>query len=221
MNHRIFLQHAIVAVIAILILWSIVNVATYAYIYHANWIVWTLGIAIGAANAISVYAFVIAGSNRQRWPAGVGIVLFGGASGVLQMLLYTHDGAPPAAAIPFGWIGPVAEGVLSWLHAALSELAPAAKTASQKVQRKTAKLQPEKLQEVAGSQVQKVQSEVQEIAIRPGALEALGMQENGMSIAEIAAQLRKSERTVSNYLKQAKGHKVAIHANGHTAEVQS
>jgi DNA-binding NarL/FixJ family response regulator len=62
---------------------------------------------------------------------------------------------------------------------------------------------------------------VQEIAIRPQAFEALGMQENGMTIAEIAEKLRKSERTVSNYLKTAKGQKVAIHSNGHTAEVAS
>lgn len=52
------------------------------------------------------------------------------------------------------------------------------------------------------------------IEIPPQATEALGMQDNGMTIAEIATQLRKSERTISNYLKQAKERRAIVHANG-------
>jgi hypothetical protein len=201
-NHRKILQATIIIVVAILIVWSIVNVSAYAYIYHASAIVVTLGIALGAANALSVYAFVIAQSSKVKWPAGVGIALFGGASGTLQMLLYLHDGAPLAAALTFGWIGPVAEAVLSWLHAALSEEESA-----------SAKAQPE--QESATQSATPTDQETQEDvtdSLPSVVLQAQAMKENGLTIEEIAAQLRKSKRSVNNYLAKAKalrnGHKV-------------
>ncbi len=121
MNHRSIIKGGIIAVIAIVILWSIVNISEYARHYHDSIIVWSLGAALGLANALSVYAFVISSSNRSRWPAGIGIALFGGMSAILQTLLYYTAGAPIEAALAFGCFGPVAEAVLSWLHAALSE----------------------------------------------------------------------------------------------------
>lgn len=121
MNHRSIIKAGIIAVIAIVILWSIVNISEYARHYHDSIIVWSLGAALGLANALSVYAFVIASSKQSRVPAGIGIGLFGGMSAVLQFLLYYSAGAPIEAALAFGCFGPVAEAVLSWLHAALSE----------------------------------------------------------------------------------------------------
>lgn len=194
MNHRTVIQWSIVAIIAILIMWSIVNLATYAHIYHASWSVWTLGIAIGAANAVSVYAFVIAHTKDERLPAGIGIALFGGASGILQMLLYLHEGAPLAAAIPFGWIGPVAEGVLSWLHAALSE------NAMQRPQNRTRKTAP-KVQSATAMQPQETAPQV---ALTANMIEAYNMQRNGMGRKEIAEAKGVSLRTVDNWLAKAK-----------------
>lgn len=208
MQHRKILQVTIIVVVAILIVWSIVNVAAYAYIYHANYIVATLGIAVGAANALSVYAYVVARTGKVKWPAGVGIALFGGASGLLQMLLYRHDAAPWAAAIAFGWIGPVAEAVLSWLHAALSEEESAIVQLPTVQPAKRAQRKPEvqSTPEIAPE----VQSESATPALSSHVLQAYAMQQNGMAIPEIAVQLQKSKRTISNYIAQAK----ALH-NGH------
>lgn len=220
-NHRKILQITIIIVVAILIVWSIVNVSAYAHIYHASAIVVTLGIALGAANALSVYAYVIAQTSKVKWPAGVGIALFGGASGTLQMLLYLHDNAPLAAAITFGWIGPVAEAVLSWLHAALSEeesasaTQPTEKDATQSARKvRKEKAQPE--QESATGQTQETQPKDVTDALPSVALQAQAMQANGMSIEEIATQLRKSKRSVNNYLAQAKALR-----NGHDVEANA
>lgn len=227
-NHRKILQATIIAVVAILIVWSIVNVSAYAYIYHPSVIVATLGIALGAANALSVYAFVIAKGAKVKWPAGVGIALFGGASGTLQMLLYLHDGAPLAAALTFGWIGPVAEAVLSWLHAALSEEESAAGQApaqiqgegvtqpARKVRKEKAQPEQESATQSAADQPEQAQPEQEDnasVALPSFALQAQAMKANGMSIEEIATQLRKSKRSVNNYLAQAK----AL-GNGHSLE---
>lgn len=220
-NHRRILQITIIVVVAILIIWSIVNVSAYAHIYHASAIVVTLGIALGAANALSVYAFVIAQTSKVKWPAGVGIALFGGASGTLQMLLYLHDSAPLAAAITFGWIGPVAEAVLSWLHAALSEEeSTAGQTQAQPIEkdatqpaRKVRKEKTQSNQESATGQPHETQTKDVTDALPSVALQAQAMQANGMSIDEIATQLRKSKRTVNNYLAQAKALR-----NGHDVE---
>lgn len=121
MNHRSVIKVLIVVVIGIVVAWSVVNISDYAHTFHASWVVWTMGAALGTANALSVYAFVMAKSAEVQRPAVIGIVLFGGMSGTLQTLLYLQVGAPLLAALAFGWFGPVAEGVLAWLHAALSD----------------------------------------------------------------------------------------------------
>jgi len=121
MNHRSIIKGTIIFVIGIVIIWSIFNISEYARRYHDSITVWSLGLALGLANALSVYAFVISSSNRSRTPAAIGIALFGGMSAILQWLLYLSAGAPMLAAVAFGCFGPVAEAVLSWLHAALSE----------------------------------------------------------------------------------------------------
>ncbi len=121
MNHRSVIKSLIVVVIGIVVAWSVVNISDYAHTFHASWIVWTMGAALGTANALSVYAFVMAKSVEVQRPAVIGIILFGGMSGTLQTLLYLQVGAPLLAALAFGWFGPVAEGVLAWLHAALSD----------------------------------------------------------------------------------------------------
>lgn len=115
-------------VISIVVVWSVINISDYAYTFHANWVVYSMGLALGTANALSVYAFVMAKTPEVKRPAVFGIVLFGGMSGVLQTLLYLQVGAPMLAAIAFGWFGPVAEGILAWLHAALSEEPASRKT---------------------------------------------------------------------------------------------
>ena len=121
MNHRSVIKSLIVAVIFIVVAWSVVNISDYAHTFHASWVVWTMGAALGAANALSVYAFVMAKTPEVKRPAVIGIILFGGMSGTLQTLLYLQVGAPLLAALAFGWFGPAAEGVLAWLHAALSD----------------------------------------------------------------------------------------------------
>ncbi len=121
MSHRSIIKFLIVVVISIVVVWSVINISDYAYTFHANWVVYSMGLALGTANALSVYAFVMAKTPEVKRPAVFGIVLFGGMSGVLQTLLYLQVGAPMLAAIAFGWFGPVAEGILAWLHAALSE----------------------------------------------------------------------------------------------------
>ena len=121
MTHRSIIKFLIICVISIVVAWSVVNISDYAHTFHASWVVWTMGAALGTANALSVYAFVMAKSAEVQRPAVIGIVLFGGMSGALQVLLYLQVGAPLLAAVAFGCFGPVAEGVLAWLHAALSE----------------------------------------------------------------------------------------------------
>jgi hypothetical protein len=120
-NHRQVIKFLIAAIILVVVGWSVVNVSDYAHTFHASWVVWTMGLALGTANALSVYSFVMAKTERVKTPSVVGIVLFGGMSGILQTLLYLQIGAPLLAALAFGWFGPVAEAVLAWLHAALSE----------------------------------------------------------------------------------------------------
>lgn len=120
-SHRSIIKFLIVVVIVVTVVWSVANVHDYAAHFHNGPMVWTLGLSVGMANAISVYSFVIARTRNVKVAAGVGIALFGIASGMLQMFLYVGNGAPWLAAIAFGWFGPVAEGVLSWLHASLSE----------------------------------------------------------------------------------------------------
>ena len=152
MNHRSIIKGAIVLVIGIVIIWSVVNISEYAAHFHASFVVWSLGLALGTANALSVYAFVISSSKGSRVPAGVGIILFGGMSGILQTLLYYMSGAPILAALAFGWFGPVAEAVLSWLHAALSEDAA-------KLEAEQAKEAEERRQREAERQQRKAQKE--------------------------------------------------------------
>lgn len=143
MDHRSIIKWAIVAVVSVVIVWSVVNISEYAHHYHDSWVVWSLGLALGCANALSVYALIIAKTAQVRWAAVTGIILFGGMSGALQMLLYMALGAPLLASIAFGWFGPVAEAVLSWMHAALSEEAQPRKSA------KTAQKQSAKPAQVA------------------------------------------------------------------------
>lgn len=121
MSHRTVIKFLIVVVIMIVVAWSVVNISDYAHTFHASWVVWTMGAALGTANALSVYAFVMAKTVEVQRPAIIGIVLFGGMSAALQVLLYLQVGAPMLAALAFGCFGPVAEGVLAWLHAALSD----------------------------------------------------------------------------------------------------
>ena len=107
------------AMIAIVIVWSVVNVSAYAKLFHNSIFVWSIGIAVGTCNALSVFAYATTTDRTDRIPAIIGILLFGGTSGTLQSLLYLHEGAPIIAALAFGWFGPIAEGLLAWLEAAL------------------------------------------------------------------------------------------------------
>ena len=106
MNHRSIIKTMIVFVIFVVVAWSVVNISEYAHSFHDSWVVWSLGLALGTANALSVYALIIARTPAVRRPALVGILLFGGMSGVLQTLLYLTAGVPWPAALAFGWFGP-------------------------------------------------------------------------------------------------------------------
>ena len=121
MTHRSIIKALIIFVISIVVAWSVANIADYARRFHDTPMVWSLGVALGFANALAVYAFVIARTDGVRRPAVAGIIVFGGMSAVLQTGLYWVDGANIVAAVAFGCFGPAAEGLLSWLHAALSE----------------------------------------------------------------------------------------------------
>lgn len=131
MTHRSIIKALIIVVITIVVAWSVANIADYARRFHDTPMVWSLGVALGLSNALAVYAFVIARTDAVRRPAVAGILVFGGMSAVLQTALYFVDGANIVAAVAFGCFGPAAEGLLSWLHAALSEEPQSArKTAS-------------------------------------------------------------------------------------------
>lgn len=105
----------ILLVIGITIVWSFVNVSMYARLYHDSWVVYSFGFVVAVANALSVYRVVEAQTKAERVPAITGVVLFGGMSGVLQTMYYGHEGADIVTSVIFGWFGPVAEAVLSWL----------------------------------------------------------------------------------------------------------
>jgi hypothetical protein len=229
MNHRQIIKGAIIVVIGIVIVWSVVNISEYAAHFHASFVVWSLGLALGTANALSVYAFVISSSKGSRIPAGAGIILFGGMSGILQSLLYLMAGAPFIAALAFGWFGPVAEAVLSWLHAALSEdeakqaaaeaerlkleadrkaAREAAKSRNanpQKTAAEAAMPQPQQQPQIAATPDLRI---VQQAATDPAILERrrqiAALRTQGRKQRDIADQLRISLRTVQDDIAQMK-----------------
>lgn len=131
-------RNIILGVISITIVWSFVNVSEYAKLYHDSWVVWSFGLVVAASNALSVYRFVESKSWTDRSPALVGVVLFGGMSGLLQTFYYQHDQADLMTSLIFGWFGPIAEGVLSWLLVTVvseNVQAPAQTTDKPKTQR--------------------------------------------------------------------------------------
>lgn len=179
MSHRSIIKFLIVIVIAIVVVWSVVNISDYAFTFHANWIVYSMGLALGTANALSVYAYVMAKTPEVQRPAVLGIILFGGMSAVLQVLLYLQVGAPMLAALAFGCFGPVAEGVLAWLHAALSE-------------------EPATRKQVAASSKQASASRVQEVA--PVKQTAISLQQVASKTdGEIAAIVKVSRQSVNGW----------------------
>lgn len=196
MNHRAAIKVLIIVVIGIVVAWSVVNISDYAHTFHASWVVWTMGAALGTANALSVYAFVMAKSDQVRRPAVIGIILFGGMSGTLQTLLYLQVGAPMLAALSFGWFGPVAEGVLAWLHAALSE-EPATRKGTGKVTAKTPMQAHNATSMQAMQQVQ--DAEVVNISDRDRALQ---LHSDGYSPAEVSKMLNRNYQTVSSWIRR-------------------
>jgi len=219
MNHRSIIRIGIIVVIAIVILWSIFNISEYARKFHDSITVWSLGAALGLANALSVYAYVISSSNGSRVPAGIGIGLFGGMSAILQWLLYLSAGAPMLAAIAFGCFGPVAEAVLSWLHAALSEdaakaEAEAAEQAEERRRREEERQQRKAQKEAATMRSSTMQShnatsmqpmrtaedaEITHISDRDKALQ---LHSEGYSPAEVAKMLNRNYQTVSSWIRR-------------------
>ena len=120
-NHRQVIKWLILPVMLVTVGYSIVNVSEYASHYHGGQVVWLLGASVGTANAIAVYSLVIAKTHRVMYAAVAGIVVFGLLSAILQTALYLQESAPWLVALALGCFGPVAEALLSWLHAALSE----------------------------------------------------------------------------------------------------
>lgn len=120
-NHRTAIKWLIIPVMLITVGYSIFNVSEYASQYHHGAAVWLLGCSVGLANAISVYSLVIAETSSVRWAAVAGISLFGLLSAILQIALYVQSGAFWPVAFALGVFGPLAEGLLSWQHATLSD----------------------------------------------------------------------------------------------------
>jgi len=185
-SHRSIIKFLIVVVIVVTVVWSVANVHDYAAHFHNGPMVWTLGLSVGMANAISVYSFVIARTRNVKVAAVSGIILFGVMSGMLQTFLYVVNGAPVLAAIAFGWFGPVAEGVLSWLHASLSE--------EQEPTRKTSK----QASASNSKQVQGGASKQQEQAISKQPAISL-QQVASKTDAEIAALVKVSRQSVNGW----------------------
>jgi hypothetical protein len=123
-QHRHLVSWLIVAIIAVVVLWSIINISATARHYHATSATWLLGVAFGLANAVSVYAWATAKTSQLRLPAILGAVLFGLGSAIIQTSLYRLEAAAWPVAIAFGAMGPLAEALLAWLEAAMrAELA--------------------------------------------------------------------------------------------------
>lgn len=199
MTHRSIIKGLIIFVITIVVAWSVANIADYARRFHDTPMVWSLGVALGLANALAVYAFVIARSNGVRRPAVAGILVFGGMSAVLQTALYLVDGANLVAALAFGCFGPAAEGLLSWLHAALSEEPQPARKQPQ------AQRSPQQAQPAAGPQRQPQEAQMPaaapaathaETATSERARTAYAMAQAQRPQKEIAAELGVSLRTI-------------------------
>lgn len=209
MNHRSIIKWLIVMVISIVVVWSVINISDYAYTFHANWIVYTMGLALGTANALSVYAFVMAKTPEVKRPAVFGIVLFGGMSGVLQTLLYLQVGAPMLAALSFGWFGPVAEGVLAWLHAALSE-EPASRKPQRNTQTAATSAGGAGTQGATTTATQAAKPAVTERARTAAALAAQGMKQQA-----IADQLGIKLRTVQMDLQSVRAASLATNGKEH------
>lgn len=147
-NHRTAIKWLIIPVMVITVGYSIFNVSEYASQYHHGAAVWLLGCSVGLANAISVYSLVIAETPSVRWAAVAGISLFGLLSAILQVSLYLQSGAFWPVALALGAFGPLAEGLLSWQHATLSD--EQAKVQGRKPQSATQKTQ--KIAPAAGTQ---------------------------------------------------------------------
>jgi hypothetical protein len=215
MTHRSIIKALIILVITIVVAWSVANIADYARRFHDTPMVWSLGVALGLSNALAVYAFVIARTPAVRKPAVVGIVVFGGMSAVLQTALYFVDGANLVAAFAFGCFGPAAEGLLSWLHAALSEEPQTARKTAP-AQRDTQRTQP-----AAGTQrpPQEPQEPAAQPAVAPAApapseraRTAYAMAQAQRPQKEIAAELGVSLRTVQTDLAEVR--RAMLHTNG-------
>lgn len=118
-TNRHILSWLIIGVIAVVVLWSIINITATARHYHNTGATWLLGIAFGLANAISVYAWATASTTHVRRPAILGAILFGLGSAIIQTSLYRLEHAAWPVAIAFGSMGPLAEALLAWLEAAM------------------------------------------------------------------------------------------------------
>lgn len=194
-THRSIIKGLIILVITIVVVWSVANIADYARRFHDTPMVWSLGAALGLSNALAVYAFVIARTNAVRRPAVAGIIVFGGMSAILQTGLYLVDGATWMAAVAFGCFGPTAEGLLSWLHAALSEEPQPARKSAQPQRN------PQGAQSAAGTQrpAQEPQRDTQQPAVDElpeRARTAYAMAQAKRPQREIADELGVGVRTV-------------------------
>jgi hypothetical protein len=195
-NHRFIIKFLIIPVIGVTVFYSITNVSNFAAQYHAGWVVWLLGASVGTANALAVYSLVISKTDAVRRASLWGIFVFGTLSAILQVALYLQESAPWAVALALGTFGPVAEGLLSWLHAALSEeqvKVPGKQASAGSKQASAGSKQTVNLQASAGSkQVQaNAQDEVQ-AAVKP----AVNLQEvvnwKDGQIAKLAGVSRQS-----------------------------
>ena len=209
-SHRSIIKFLIVVVIVVTVVWSVANVHDYAAHFHNGPMVWTLGLSVGMANAISVYSFVIARTRNVKVAAGVGIALFGITSGMLQTFLYVVNGAPVLAAIAFGWFGPVAEGVLSWLHASLSEEQEPTRKA------KPATQHPQKVAPAAGTQpATQPATGATQPAVTERARIAAELAAQEIPQREIADKLGVSVRTVQLDLKAVRDASLSVNGKEH------
>lgn len=228
-NHTAFhktVSFIVVLLIVILTLASVINIYEQTTNYHHGLQIWLIAAGFAASFSVTVYIVMIARTKTTKIVAGLFALVFGFISGLIQTELYGASGASQQIALAYGYGVPAFEAALAILEALLNmEFVSMVKPQDRKpgafsilanaaVNRIATQLQSLPSQQVAIATAPVEVQPAKTIEILPQAREALGMQENGMTIAEIATQLRKSERTISNYLKQAKDRRAIVPFNG-------
>lgn len=194
---------------------SVANIHTRAVQLHADsgWQTW--GVSLGFAVTFALFAYLLIATKK---PFFLAAAVFGAVlTSVLQVGMYLALKADWVTALFFGCGGPILEALLAMAEHYMDE--PTQKKGAQSalllrlgnaVVSRIERTQPAAQQAAtlqlhsAMDELHSEPEEVQTKEVPPIALEALQMQENDMTIEDIAAKLKKSKRTISYYLKLAR-----------------